>query len=281
MVVRSNEQVLRIFDEVLSRPDVSDELRAMLQYRRVQLGWHEGSYIWQKTGNRSVIDEKLEEIRELDLEFRLSDSAAQLLRSLVRVNTNEIYKDWGLTQTAVTSYLSEFLEYGGPETRALARGYIDSKPLELGDKVDLQAPTLFGDRIVSTSDFKGKIVLVDNWDTNCAPCISAFPNIQKVLDRYYEQGFRVMSIAYDGASQRQSVERIKSRLGLSWETLNGEGLWPAVTARYQVTGFPQYMLLDRQGQFVAGNEEIGDTSSLPTLIERLLSAPAGSESDQD
>ena len=266
----SNAPVSELLEATLLDPALKDDARAALLYRRAQLGLYEAGYIWRAFGDRSFVERKLEEIVELDLVHGESRRAADLLRIITRGSDEDTLNQWGYTRTEMTSILLPLLENGGQETQEFTSAYIEQKPLSLGDTVLIEAPTLEGEEIVSTRDYAGYVVLVDNWDTNCAPCIRAFPSLQRVLGEYYDRGFRIMSIAYDAETNRDGVLRIKDRLDLTWETLNGEGLWPSVSTRYQVTGFPQYMLLDREGRFIAGNEEIGDTTVLPTLLDNLL-----------
>ena len=269
-IIVSNAPVLELLETTLSDPALESDARAALLYRRAQLGLYEAGYIWRAFADRSFVDIKLEQILELDLVYGESRRAADLLRIITRGSDADTLAQWGYTRTEMTSLLLPLVENGGAETQEFTSAYIEQKPLSFGDAVLIEAPTLDGDEIVSTRDYVGYVVLVDNWDTNCGPCIRAFPNLQQVLNEYSDRGFRIMSIAYDAETNRDGVLQIKDRLGLTWETLNGEGLWPAVSTRYQVTGFPQYMLLDREGRFIAGNDEIGDTTSLPAILDDLL-----------
>lgn len=43
--------------------------------------------------------------------------------------------------------------------------------------------TLKGDTI-NVSDFKGKVVMLDFWETWCKPCISSFPAVDSLLQQY-------------------------------------------------------------------------------------------------
>ena len=84
------------------------------------------------------------------------------------------------------------------------------------------------------------------------------------------------------------LERIRSRctgqariavydraesMGLTWTTLNGEGGWPAVSVRYGFIGYSQYMLLDRDGRYITGNDEMElHITNLPQILDREFAA---------
>ena len=268
-LIASDAAVTSRMDQLIADDRLDEDAKKLLRRMRADLGSTAAAYLWSIRGDQSLLRQKLEEIRDLDLIHGQSSDAASVIRNYLRPG-EQAFEWYGLTETDLAAYLEPFLEDGGPEMRELAENYLSRVTLEAGMNISLQAPTLAGDRTIAVQDFVGDIVLIDNWDTNCAPCIAAFPNLQEILDDYDDQGFAIMSVAYDGASERERIRQIKSRLGLSWETLNGEGLWPAVSARYGLSGFPQYMLIDRQGRYVAGNDEIAGTRNLRSLLDELI-----------
>ncbi len=52
--------------------------------------------------------------------------------------------------------------------------------------------TLEGE-VIQVSDFKGKVVLIDFWETWCKPCIASFPALQK-LQKEYPKDFVVLAV---------------------------------------------------------------------------------------
>ena len=225
--------------------------------------------MWRLKADNTKSKHYLELLDEIAFEHAQEDLAAVWLSRLLSDDVG-VLSDYGLTDFELSVFLKKFLQSSDPEIRSVADAFINRVSLVPGSLISLQAPTLDGDALVETEDHIGKIVLLDHWDTNCAPCIAAFPGIHETYLKYQDQGFEVLSIAYDGESQRKAVERIKERMGLTWTTLNGEGLWPAVAAKYGYPGYPQYMLLDREGRWVAGTAEMGNGANLEALLEDLL-----------
>jgi len=59
---------------------------------------------------------------------------------------------------------------------------------------------------INTSDYEGKVVLVNFWATWCAPCQVEMPHIQKLYTDLNDQGLEVLSISVDDS---RSASRVK------------------------------------------------------------------------
>lgn len=53
--------------------------------------------------------------------------------------------------------------------------------------------TTFSGNTVSVADFKGKVVLIDFWETWCNPCTESFPTMQKLQDEY-PQKLKILTV---------------------------------------------------------------------------------------
>lgn len=264
--LESASEVEAILESVLVDVRVDRETKKMLRNRRLDFYTRIGSDYWRHFQDRRFINSLLAEIFAMDRDYGSGwQSYANFLVSQARPETV-----FGYTDTELRSLFSEQLGQGSPAMEAFLSSYLDKVDLAPGAKVSISVPSLDGRTIVSTDDMRGKIVLIDNWDTDCAPCINAFPLIHDVYEEYRDRGFEVVSIAYDGESRRERIAQLKDRLGLGWETLNGEDLLSVIGARYGFSAFPNYMLLDREGRWVAGTAEMGNGANLETLLEGLL-----------
>lgn len=264
--------VERRANQLLRSGAISDEEKAKLRVLLGSLSFRDARMLWQyqrdRTGSDALKSETLaflEALAERPIQNALLEGVNSHLSQIYRYRD-----DLGLSETEARAIAAEFNEIEDRAIRDTVASILSSVELEPGVEITMQAPTLDGDNTFDLAKLRGDIVLIDHWDTNCAPCIAAFPEIHEVYQEYQDKGFEVVSIAYDGESQRDGVERIKNRMGLTWETLNGEGLWPAVAARYGYTGVPQYMLLDREGRWVAGTAKMGNGANLRALLDRML-----------
>lgn len=177
----------------------------------------------------------------------------------------------GLSMDYLKAVTRPLMGSDNEKLRALADAVRKPESFKIGASIDLQVPTLDGKWFDTANKYKGKILLIDHWATSCAPCIAEFPKIHKLYDDYKYRGFEVASIAYDAQSNRARVDDIKERLGLTWQIYNGEGLWPLMSARYGYTGYPQYMLIDRNGRLVAKTKALRG-SALRARVEEMLAA---------
>ena len=65
---------------------------------------------------------------------------------------------------------------------------------------------------VSSSDLRGKVVLIDFWATWCQPCKKEMPGYQKLLDRYGPQGFVVIGFKFDTMQDTEDPTRFARKI---------------------------------------------------------------------
>lgn len=184
---------------------------------------------------------------------------------------------YGLSDAELVEFFEPMKNYAAQELQQLAESVRARLDLR-NTPFEFEALSFEGS-YVRIDGFRGNLVLVDHWATTCASCIDSMPRIHDVYQQYKDKGFEVISIAYDGTSQRKRVERIEKELGLTWTTLDGEGQWEEVSEKYGYQGFPQYMLLNRDGTLFAGTGEVDMGRNLEALLEEMLAAEAAEKED--
>jgi thiol-disulfide isomerase/thioredoxin len=107
--------------------------------------------------------------------------------------------------------------------------------------------------LMSLSDLKGKVVLLDFWASWCAPCRKDNPNVVRIYNEYKDKGFEVFSVSLD-KDGKQWVQAIQAD-GLAWPAhisdLNGWKSAPAKT--YGIKSIPSTFLLGKDGKIIAKN----------------------------
>jgi peroxiredoxin len=143
-------------------------------------------------------------------------------------------------------------------------------------KVRLEAPALALDRLdggkAGLTDFTGKVVLLNFWATWCAPCREEMPAMQRLWERYREQGLVIVAVSAD-KGERKKVVSFVDKLALGFPILlDPEG---DVRNRYEVVGLPMSYLIGRDGKI--SGRVIGitrwDSPEAFALVEHLLRQP--------
>ena len=113
-------------------------------------------------------------------------------------------------------------------------------------------------QLVSLADFRGRPVLLDFWASWCAPCRSTMPEVERIHQRYKEDGLAVIGVNIEGSDE--DVLRYLDRRGYSFLMVFDEGDFGSDVARdYQLHSIPYSVLIDRDGQvaFAGHPHELG------------------------
>lgn len=124
----------------------------------------------------------------------------------------------------------------------------------------------------SLKDFKGKVVLIDFWATWCGPCVMMMPAIERIHEKYADQGVKVVGIhCWANNAAPEPVDFFKKKGHTYQLLLKGD----SVAAAYQVTGIPTFYLIGPDGKvrFAGSGGGGGMEATLRKKIEEILSEP--------
>jgi thiol-disulfide isomerase/thioredoxin len=114
---------------------------------------------------------------------------------------------------------------------------------------------------VTLSAFKGKTVLLDFWTTWCPPCRADGPALEKLYRKYGDEELMIVGIAV--TESREIVETFLNEHPHSFPiVLASENEMPLP---YQVSAFPTYIVIDRDGKVgaeVEGDQGFGELRKL-------------------
>jgi peroxiredoxin len=108
---------------------------------------------------------------------------------------------------------------------------------------DLSLTNLQGN-LVSLSDYRGQIVLVNNWATWCPPCKEEMPELQAFYDAHKDLNFTI--IAIEAGEPVNEVADFVRRYGLTFPVWLDPTL--KATAAFRNPGLPSSYVIDASGR---------------------------------
>jgi peroxiredoxin len=121
-------------------------------------------------------------------------------------------------------------------------------------------------KTLTLEDYKGKVLLLNIWDTWCPPCIMEIPHFIEIYDEYEKEGFEILGVAVarDG---RDAVEKFVKDHKINYpiayatqELFNTYG---------PISGIPTSFLIDKKGRIV--EKYIGMPGQNPNAVKQVLS----------
>lgn len=133
-------------------------------------------------------------------------------------------------------------------------------------------------KMVSLSDFKGKVVFIDFWFTGCGGCSAYFKAVVDPVEKHYRDSSNVVFITVSTDYHRDKwVKGIETGLYTSDKAINlytnGLGGAHKMITEYGITSYPSPLLVDKEGKIFSTNVEelrIWGPRGLISTIDRAL-----------
>ncbi len=112
------------------------------------------------------------------------------------------------------------------------------------------ARTNLDGNLISLADYKGKIVLLEFWATDCAPFKAELPNLIATYQKHHPAGFEIISVNLD--SKRAALDAyLQQATGLTWPSVfDGRGQPDSLAKKYGVESIPYNYLIDADGKII-------------------------------
>jgi peroxiredoxin len=122
--------------------------------------------------------------------------------------------------------------------------------------------------LLSLSDFRGKVVVLDFWASWCKPCRASFPWVREFYKEYKDKGIEIIGMSID--SNRASWEKALDEEQLPWpqvidETVKGSY---RVEELYHVLAVPMFVVVDKEGKIVLRAHM--EKKELSAVVEEVL-----------
>lgn len=121
-------------------------------------------------------------------------------------------------------------------------------------------------KLVKSSDFDGKVVILDFWATWCAPCKAEIPGFVELQKQYGDRGLIVVGISLDEGGPAV-VKRFMTQFGMNYPVVLGDvGLMKA----FGGTAIPTTLIIDRSGNIVSRHIGFAPKETFESEIKPLL-----------
>lgn len=124
-------------------------------------------------------------------------------------------------------------------------------------------------KLVSLSDFRGKVVVVDVWAHWCGPCRAQIPALKKLEEEMHGKDVVFIGVSVDEKKDYHKWEEALDKEGLGGIQLFASG-WSKITKDYKITGIPRFMVFDRKGNVVNATAPRPSDPALKRLLEKEL-----------
>lgn len=123
---------------------------------------------------------------------------------------------------------------------------------------------------VSTSQWRGKVTLVNFWATSCTTCVAEMPQIISTYNQFHARGFETVAVAMSYDPPSYVVNFAQTRQLPFQVAIDNTGEIAKAWGDVKLT--PTTYLLDKQGAIVKRYVGAPNFSELHQLIEKLLAA---------
>jgi peroxiredoxin len=122
--------------------------------------------------------------------------------------------------------------------------YLSYSPLKTGlPAPEFAFPGIDG-KMVSLSDYRGNVVLINVWATWCPPCVDEMPSMEKLYQTLKDENFEILAVSIDALGTRVVAPFMK-KYNLSFPALmDPDG---SIQTLYQTTGVPESFIVDQEG----------------------------------
>ncbi len=122
-------------------------------------------------------------------------------------------------------------------------------------------------KTVRSTDFKGKVVILDFWATWCGPCRAEIPNFIALQKQYETQGLAVVGLSVD-ENGAEVVKPFAQKMGMNYPVALADEKTQEAFGGIEVV--PTTFIIDREGRIVKEHMGFADKDEFEKEIKPLL-----------
>jgi thiol-disulfide isomerase/thioredoxin len=121
-------------------------------------------------------------------------------------------------------------------------------------------------KLVKSSDFDGKVVILDFWATWCPPCKAEIPGFIELQKKYGEKGLVVVGVSLDEQGP-SVVKQFMNQFGMNYPVVMGN---IKTMEDFGGKAIPTTFVIDRSGKVVAKHVGFASKQTFEKEIEPLF-----------
>jgi cytochrome c biogenesis protein CcmG/thiol:disulfide interchange protein DsbE len=134
--------------------------------------------------------------------------------------------------------------------------------------------TVNSSNMVSLSDFKGKVVILDFWATWCPPCRKGIPDLVELKNEFKNEDFEIIGISLDtftrGGATKDDVVPFMKDYGINYPIVIGN---PQIAQQYGgVRSIPTSFVIDKEGYIVSYYQGLIEKDQYLKDIKKAMAA---------
>ena len=148
------------------------------------------------------------------------------------------------------------------QTSPIAKVQKVQRSIEKGMPMPVFSVESLGGGKVSLNDYQGKYLIINWWQTTCAPCIKEMPGLNQMVNKYQDDpNVEFIAIAWDDKEKLTSF--LKER-----EFIYPQALYNEEVASLFGRSFPKHIIVNPEG--IVSFYFIGGYAEISNLIEEAL-----------
>ncbi|MCC7175081.1 MAG: TlpA family protein disulfide reductase [Bryobacterales bacterium] len=120
------------------------------------------------------------------------------------------------------------------------------KVVNVGDRAPDFSITTDAGRVVTRSDFGGKLLVLNFWATWCPPCVAEMPSLDEFQKRLASSGVVVLGVSVDQSESDYRAFLEKARVSF----LTARDPSAGISGEYGTFKFPETYVIDSRGRVV-------------------------------
>jgi cytochrome c biogenesis protein CcmG, thiol:disulfide interchange protein DsbE len=117
--------------------------------------------------------------------------------------------------------------------------------IQMGDPVPSFTMATFDGKTIQTSDYAGKVIVLNFWASWCKPCEQEARELEEAY-QHYKDGEDVVFLGLAYVDTEPNSLTYLSRFGVTYP--NGPDLATKVSQMFRVRGVPETFIIDREGR---------------------------------